>query len=159
MQSCKSFLSSQILPQIPFYGSSGLNAGIMHMNLTRMKSFPGGGWTPAVMKVFDDFRQKIKLADQDMLNILFHKVKVLGVLGERKRGADKISVFFIQSFSSAILSILFFSLFQEICFISHISIVKHSITHKVLWGYQSSRSCSMWHYHTSFLNTASRETL
>lgn len=59
--------------KIPFYGSSGLNAGIMHMNLTRMKSFPGGGWTPAVMKVFDDFRQKIKLADQDMLNILFHK--------------------------------------------------------------------------------------
>ncbi|XP_063605885.1 glucoside xylosyltransferase 2-like, partial [Penaeus indicus] len=59
--------------KIPFYGSSGLNAGIMHMNLTRMKSFPGGGWTPAVMKVFDNFRQRIKLADQDMLNILFHK--------------------------------------------------------------------------------------
>ncbi|XP_042888717.1 glucoside xylosyltransferase 1-like [Penaeus japonicus] len=59
--------------KIPFYGTSGLNAGIMHMNLTRMKSFPEGGWTPAVMKVFDVFRKKIKLADQDMLNILFHK--------------------------------------------------------------------------------------
>ncbi|XP_037783291.1 glucoside xylosyltransferase 2-like [Penaeus monodon] len=59
--------------KIPFYGSSGLNAGIMHMNLTRLKSFPGGGWTPAVMKVFDNFKQRIKLADQDMLNILFHK--------------------------------------------------------------------------------------
>lgn len=74
IQNCKSYLSSEILSQIPFYGSSGLNAGIMHMNLTRMKSFPGGGWTPAVMKVFDNFKQRIKLADQDMLNILFHKV-------------------------------------------------------------------------------------
>lgn len=70
------------------------------------------------MKVFDDFRQKIKLADQDMLNILFHKVKVLGVLGERKRGADKISVFFIQSFSSAILSIIF-SFPRDLFYITH----------------------------------------
>lgn len=60
--------------QVPYYGETGLNAGVMHMNLTRMKDFPEGGWTAANMKVFDDFKNKIKLADQDILNILFHKV-------------------------------------------------------------------------------------
>ena len=46
----------------------------MHMNLTRMKDFPGGGWIAANMKVFDTFKKRIKLADQDILNILFYKV-------------------------------------------------------------------------------------
>lgn len=59
--------------KVPFYGTSGLNAGIMHMNLTRMKDFPGGGWIPANMKVFDNYKKIIKLADQDILNILFNK--------------------------------------------------------------------------------------
>lgn len=66
-----------IFHQVPFYGKTGLNAGIMHMNLTRMKNFPDGGWTAANMKVFDTYRKKIKLADQDILNILFHKVREL----------------------------------------------------------------------------------
>jgi len=61
--------------QIPFYGSSGLNAGLMHMNFTRMKNFPDGGWIEANMKVFDQYKQKIVLADQDILNILFNKVR------------------------------------------------------------------------------------
>ncbi|KAG0710148.1 Glucoside xylosyltransferase 1 [Chionoecetes opilio] len=58
---------------VPYYGQTGLNAGVMHMNLTRMKNFPGKGWVSANMKVFNTFRKKIKLADQDILNILFHK--------------------------------------------------------------------------------------
>lgn len=63
--------------QVPFYGKSGLNAGVMHMNLTRMKHFPGGGWTAANLKAFDTFKRTIKLADQDILNILFHKVTTI----------------------------------------------------------------------------------
>lgn len=63
--------------QVPYYGKTGLNAGVMHMNLTRMKNFPGGGWIAANLKVFDIFKKKIKLADQDILNILFHKVAIL----------------------------------------------------------------------------------
>ncbi|XP_045625061.1 glucoside xylosyltransferase 1 [Procambarus clarkii] len=59
--------------KVPFYGKTGLNAGIMHMNITRMKKFPGRGWTAANLKVFDNYKKKIKLADQDILNILFHK--------------------------------------------------------------------------------------
>ncbi|XP_047740643.1 glucoside xylosyltransferase 1 [Hyalella azteca] len=59
--------------QVPFYGPTGLNAGVMHMNLTRMKSFPDGGWLEANLLVFDKWRDAIVLADQDILNILFHK--------------------------------------------------------------------------------------
>ena len=60
--------------QIPFYGSTGLNAGVMHMNLTRMKQFPDGGWVQANMNVFDKYKKDIVLADQDILNIIFNKV-------------------------------------------------------------------------------------
>ncbi|XP_064109880.1 glucoside xylosyltransferase 2-like isoform X1 [Macrobrachium nipponense] len=59
--------------KVPFYGTSGLNAGIMHLNLTRLSTFPDGGWIPANMKVFEQYKKIIKLADQDILNILFHK--------------------------------------------------------------------------------------
>lgn len=60
--------------QVPYFGKTGLNAGVMHMNLTRMKYFPGGGWIAANLNAFDTFKTRIKLADQDILNILFHKV-------------------------------------------------------------------------------------
>ncbi|KAF2347421.1 Glycosyl transferase family 8, partial [Trinorchestia longiramus] len=59
--------------KVPYYGRTGLNAGVMHMNLTRMKTFPGGGWLEANMAVFDEYRDNITLADQDILNILFNK--------------------------------------------------------------------------------------
>ena len=57
--------------QVPFYGETGLNAGIMHMDLDRMRDIPDG-WTRANMAMHDKFRTRIKLADQDILNILFH---------------------------------------------------------------------------------------
>ena len=47
------------------------------MNLTRIRNFPKGGWVKANMKVFDTFKKKIKLADQDILNILFYQVSIL----------------------------------------------------------------------------------
>ncbi|KAK4297399.1 hypothetical protein Pmani_030177 [Petrolisthes manimaculis] len=61
------------LAKVPYYGKTGLNAGVMHMNLTRMKHFPEGGWIQANMKVFNNYKKLINLADQDILNILFHK--------------------------------------------------------------------------------------
>jgi len=57
--------------KIPYYGETGLNAGIMHMNLDRMRQIPDG-WTNANMAMFDKYKSRIKLADQDILNILFH---------------------------------------------------------------------------------------
>uniref|UniRef100_A0A6A7G324 UDP-D-xylose:beta-D-glucoside alpha-1,3-D-xylosyltransferase n=1 Tax=Hirondellea gigas TaxID=1518452 RepID=A0A6A7G324_9CRUS len=58
----------------PYYGRTGLNAGVMHMNLTRMKhNFPDGGWIQANMAAFDQYKEAIALADQDILNIVFNK--------------------------------------------------------------------------------------
>jgi len=56
--------------KVPFYGETGLNAGIMHMDLQRMRSLPDG-WTGATMAMHDKYKTRIKLADQDILNILF----------------------------------------------------------------------------------------
>jgi len=56
--------------KIPYYGETGLNAGIMHMHLDRMRAIPDG-WTGAAMAMHDKYRARIKLADQDILNILF----------------------------------------------------------------------------------------
>ena len=51
------------MSQVPFYGDTGLNAGIMHMDLERMRDIPDG-WTRANMAMHDKFRTRIKLADQ-----------------------------------------------------------------------------------------------
>ncbi|XP_042210652.1 glucoside xylosyltransferase 1-like [Homarus americanus] len=59
--------------KLPYYGKTGLNAGVMLLNITRMKSFPEGGWMPALIKVFDRIKKKMKLADQDIINVLFSK--------------------------------------------------------------------------------------
>ncbi|CAG7720869.1 unnamed protein product [Allacma fusca] len=54
---------------VPFYGKTGLNAGVMLMNLTRIRS---SGWTGKILEVTSEFKSKITLADQDILNIYFH---------------------------------------------------------------------------------------
>ncbi|CAL8102912.1 unnamed protein product [Orchesella dallaii] len=54
---------------VPYFGSSGLNAGIMLMNLTGMRWTQ---WTNKIRMVTTMFQDKIKLADQDILNIYFH---------------------------------------------------------------------------------------
>jgi len=56
--------------KIPFYGDSGLNAGIMHMDLDRMRRLEGG-WTNTNLAIYDKYKSRLKLADQDILNILF----------------------------------------------------------------------------------------
>ena len=49
--------------KVPHYGDTGLNAGIMHMDLARMRDIPDG-WTRANMAMHDKFEKQIKLADQ-----------------------------------------------------------------------------------------------
>ena len=49
--------------KVPYYGETGLNAGIMHMDLARMRDIPDG-WTRANMAMHDKYKKKIKLADQ-----------------------------------------------------------------------------------------------
>ena len=66
--------SDRVCPlQVPYYGETGLNAGVMHMNLTRLRRYPGG-WVDATMQAYDTFKQDIVLADQDILNIVFSEV-------------------------------------------------------------------------------------
>ena len=54
--------------QHPYYGKTGLNSGVMLMNLTRMRQF---SWDK-VYQLKDEYRSKIVWGDQDILNILFH---------------------------------------------------------------------------------------
>jgi len=53
----------------PYYGSYGLNSGIMLMNLTRMRQF---GWIEKLEPTLIKYKNKIVWGDQDIINILFH---------------------------------------------------------------------------------------
>ena len=75
--------------KFPYFGPPGvgLNAGVIMMNLTRMRYMSGGGFTGAVRSsieiksygtaitffrhVFYKHKFSIKLADQDILNAIF----------------------------------------------------------------------------------------
>ena len=59
--------------QVPYYGKTGLNAGVMLLNMTRVKKFPGG-WLDENMDMFDKYRAHMTLGSQDILNMLFYKV-------------------------------------------------------------------------------------
>lgn len=63
----------------------GLNAGVILYNLTRLRQLPGGGFTEAVRFVRERWGDRLRLADQDILNVFFgispryeqtHKYKV-----------------------------------------------------------------------------------
>ncbi|RXG56063.1 Glucoside xylosyltransferase 1 [Armadillidium vulgare] len=56
----------------PVYGKSGLNAGVWMMNLTRIRSIPGG-WTNTILKIASHYERKLKHFDQDIANIIFNK--------------------------------------------------------------------------------------
>ncbi|CAL4123450.1 unnamed protein product, partial [Meganyctiphanes norvegica] len=60
--------------KVPYYGKNGLNAGLILMNLTRLRHFPGEDWTQASMNILDQFKNDLKLGDQDIINVLFNKV-------------------------------------------------------------------------------------
>ena len=55
--------------QVPYYGQTGLNAGVMLMDLQAMKQWQPG-WTRTCMAVADRFKQDIKLADQVIMEIM-----------------------------------------------------------------------------------------
>lgn len=58
--------------KIPYYGRFGLNAGVILMNLTRMRQLPNG-WTNLVHEVYDKYKYSpLHFADQDIMNIIFH---------------------------------------------------------------------------------------
>ena len=90
------FILSYPVSQIPYYGDTGLNSGVMLIDLDRVRKLVNG-WTGmaesiefvyqthnqfvlidanffysgASLEITDKYRSRIKLGDQDILNILF----------------------------------------------------------------------------------------
>ncbi|KAF7656215.1 hypothetical protein LDENG_00044570 [Lucifuga dentata] len=64
----------------PFYGVTGVNSGVMLMNLTRIRStlfknsmIPGGlSWEDLLHPLYQKYKNHITWGDQDLLNIIFH---------------------------------------------------------------------------------------
>lgn len=48
---------------------TGVNSGVMLMNLTRMRQF---GWEKYLAPIYKEFKLKITWGDQDIINIIFH---------------------------------------------------------------------------------------
>ncbi|XP_066281573.1 glucoside xylosyltransferase 2-like isoform X1 [Branchiostoma lanceolatum] len=53
----------------PYYGETGLNSGIMLMNLTRLRAFH---FQNKIIPYYKEYKMKLTWGDQDLLNILFH---------------------------------------------------------------------------------------
>uniref|UniRef100_A0A8D9AK01 Glucoside xylosyltransferase 1 n=1 Tax=Cacopsylla melanoneura TaxID=428564 RepID=A0A8D9AK01_9HEMI len=53
----------------PYYGKTGLNSGVMLMNLTRMREFGWGNYLGPILK---EFKTKMVFGDQDIINIIFY---------------------------------------------------------------------------------------
>ncbi|KAJ3612066.1 hypothetical protein NHX12_020343 [Muraenolepis orangiensis] len=64
----------------PFFGATGLNSGVMVMNLTRIRSAHfkndmtsvGLRWEELLMPLLQKYKLNITWGDQDLLNIIFH---------------------------------------------------------------------------------------
>ncbi|XP_026163744.1 glucoside xylosyltransferase 2 [Mastacembelus armatus] len=64
----------------PFYGITGVNSGVMLMNLTRIRSslfknslIPTGlSWEDLLHPLYQKYKNHITWGDQDLLNIIFH---------------------------------------------------------------------------------------
>ncbi|XP_032005393.1 glucoside xylosyltransferase 2 [Hylobates moloch] len=64
----------------PFYGSAGVNSGVMLMNLTRIRStqfknsmIPTGlAWEDMLYPLYQKYKNAITWGDQDLLNIIFY---------------------------------------------------------------------------------------
>ncbi|KAG7253421.1 hypothetical protein CRUP_033698, partial [Coryphaenoides rupestris] len=64
----------------PYYGATGLNSGVMLMNLTRIRSAyfkndmtsVGLRWEELLMPLLQKYKLNITWGDQDLLNIIFH---------------------------------------------------------------------------------------
>ncbi|GAV06262.1 hypothetical protein RvY_16280-2 [Ramazzottius varieornatus] len=53
----------------PYVGASGLNDGVIPMNLNRMRRF---GWADKVLAAYEKYESDLKLIDQDFVNIVLH---------------------------------------------------------------------------------------
>ena len=58
---------------MPIYGPTGLNAGIILFNLTRLTNFPGGFYS-SWMKMYERYKSKLQVGEQDIFNPLFNQV-------------------------------------------------------------------------------------
>ncbi|KAM8907940.1 glucoside xylosyltransferase 1-like [Spinachia spinachia] len=64
----------------PFYGRTGINSGVMLMNMTRMRNVyfkndmtaVGLRWEELLMPLLQKYKLNITWGDQDLLNIIFH---------------------------------------------------------------------------------------
>lgn len=64
----------------PFYGRTGINSGVMLMNMTRMRSMffkndmtsVGLRWEELLMPLLQKYKLNMTWGDQDLLNIIFH---------------------------------------------------------------------------------------
>jgi len=69
---CNTVISLNILLRIKecmLLFVSGVNSGVMLMNLTRMRAF---SWTNYVVPIYKEYKLKITWGDQDIINIIFH---------------------------------------------------------------------------------------
>ncbi|XP_032788650.2 glucoside xylosyltransferase 2 isoform X1 [Daphnia magna] len=53
----------------PYYGKFAINSGVILMNLTKMRKF---GWEKYVVRVNEQYKNRIVWRDQDIINIIFH---------------------------------------------------------------------------------------
>ena len=62
--------------QIPNYGTFDTSAGVMLMNLTRMRNNSRVNWIEETMNIYDQIKLVIdKVLVQDILNIFFNRVR------------------------------------------------------------------------------------
>lgn len=58
------------ITKYPYYGDTGLNSGVLMMNLTRIREFNA---TKKLTEIFKQYKNLIQLGDQCLLNILFYQ--------------------------------------------------------------------------------------
>ncbi|XP_071519950.1 glucoside xylosyltransferase 1-like [Panulirus ornatus] len=66
------YVYSPAFKLFPTFGSTGVNNGVILMNLTRLREFPGG-WSKSVLVVAYKYKNRLTLADQDIVNIIFSR--------------------------------------------------------------------------------------
>ncbi|KAK7070525.1 Glucoside xylosyltransferase 1 [Halocaridina rubra] len=66
------YKKSSFKRKFPTYGKTGLNGGLMLMNLTRMRNFPKD-WLKSIKNSIDQYGKHFYLADQDILVNVFSK--------------------------------------------------------------------------------------
>ncbi|XP_076113671.1 glucoside xylosyltransferase 2-like [Mytilus galloprovincialis] len=53
----------------PYYGESGLNSGVLLMNLTRIRR---STWLDSMVRYYVQYKPHIRYGDQDLINIYFY---------------------------------------------------------------------------------------